>query len=196
MEALCFALLESMLAYILWIRYTLKLEALCLQQYKEIIRKVRVGEKMKQNIKVKPHPMALLLFILYILLLFYLLFFSETYGRTMDSGYRYNLELFKEIRRFWENRDSLGWQNVIINLLGNIVAFAPFGFFLPMLCRMGRNLFGCVLLSALFSLAVETVQLFTKVGAFDVDDIFLNALGGLAGFLCYYLVWKPLGNRK
>ena len=65
MEALCFALLESMLAYILWIRYTLKLEALCLQQYKEIIRKVRVGEKMKQNIKVKPHPMALLLFILY-----------------------------------------------------------------------------------------------------------------------------------
>ncbi|MBP3570076.1 MAG: VanZ family protein [Lachnospiraceae bacterium] len=151
---------------------------------------------MKQRVKVKPHPAALLFFIIYLFLLFYLLFFSETYGRTMDSGYRYNLELFKEIRRFWENRDNLGWGSVITNLLGNIVAFVPFGFFLPMLCRVGRNLFGCVLVSALFSLAVETVQLFTKVGAFDVDDIFLNAIGGLVGFIGYYLVWKPLSGRK
>lgn len=151
---------------------------------------------MKQNIKVKPHPMAVLLFIIYLLFLFYLLFFSESYGRTMDSGYRYNLELFKEIRRFWENRDDLGWSSVITNLIGNIVAFAPFGFFLPMLCRAGKNVFGCVILSALFSLAVETVQLYTKVGAFDVDDIFLNAIGGLVGFLGYYLIWKPFISRK
>lgn len=146
--------------------------------------------------KSKPHPLAVVLFVLYLLLLFYLLFFSETYGRTMDSGYRYNLELFKEIRRFWSNRDSLGLRSVITNLLGNIVAFAPFGFFLPMLCRAGRNVFGCVILSAVFSLAVETVQLFTKVGAFDVDDIFLNAIGGLVGFLGYYMVWKPLTKKK
>jgi len=146
--------------------------------------------------KSRPHPLAVFLFIAYLLLLFYLLFFSETYGRTMDSGYRYNLELFKEIRRFWSNRDSLGWNSVITNLAGNIVAFAPFGFFLPLLCRAGKNVFGCVMLSALFSLAVETVQLLSKVGAFDVDDILLNAVGGLTGFLAYYLVWRPLTKRK
>jgi len=146
--------------------------------------------------KSTPHPLVILLFILYLLLLFYLLFFSETYGRTMDSGYRYNLEPFKEIKRFWSNWDSLGWSSVITNLAGNIIAFAPFGFFLPMLCRAGKNVIGCVVLSALFSLAVETVQLFTKVGAFDVDDIMLNAIGGLAGFLGYYFVWKPLIRKK
>jgi len=146
--------------------------------------------------KSRPHPLAVFLFIAYLLLLFYLLFFSESYGRTMDSGYRYNLELFKEIRRFWSNRDSLGWNSVITNLAGNIVAFAPFGFFLPLLCRAGKNVFGCVMLSALFSLAVETVQLLSKVGAFDVDDILLNAVGGLTGFLAYYLVWRPLTKRK
>ena len=140
--------------------------------------------------------MAVLLFMIYLVLLFYLLFFSETYGRTMDSGYRYNLELFKEIKRFWSNRENLGWSSVITNLLGNIVAFAPFGFFLPMLCKVGRNVFGCVLVSALFSLVVETIQLLTKVGAFDVDDIFLNAIGGLVGFLGYYLVWRPLTKKK
>jgi len=142
--------------------------------------------------KTGPHPVWVLLFVVYLLLLFYLLFFSETYGRTMDSGYRYNLEPFKEIRRFLSNRDSLGQRSVIINLIGNIVAFAPFGFFLPVLCKAGKNVISCVLLTGLFSLLVESVQLVSKVGAFDVDDILLNALGGLVGFLCYSVVWKPL----
>ena len=79
---------------------------------------------------------------------------------------------------------------------GNIVAFAPFGFFLPMFFKIGRNLFGCVFFSALFSLAVEAVQFFTKVGAFDVDDILLNAIGGFVGWLCYFIIWNPLTKKK
>lgn len=147
--------------------------------------------------KSKPHPLAVILFILYLIVLFYLLFFSETYGRTMeDTDYRYNLELFKEIKRFWQNRETLGWGSVITNLLGNVIAFAPFGFLLPMLSRTGKKVFSCVIMSALFSLLVETVQLVTKVGAFDVDDVFLNAVGGLTGWLAYTLVWKPLCHRK
>lgn len=146
--------------------------------------------------KKSPHLLAVILFIIYIGLLFYLLFFSETYGRTMDSGYRYNLELFKEIKRFWNNRDSLGIGPVVVNLIGNIVAFAPFGFFLAMFFRVGRNLFGCVLLSALFSLTVEAVQFFSKVGAFDVDDILLNAIGGLVGWSCYMVFWKLFTKKK
>jgi len=146
--------------------------------------------------KNRPHPLAVIFFIVYIVVLFYLLFFSETYGRTMDSGYRYNLEPFKEIKRFWSNRNALGWRSVITNLAGNIIAFVPFGFFLPMLCRLGRNIISCILLSGLFSLAVESVQLFTKVGAFDVDDIMLNAVGGLVGYLFYYMIWRPLMRRK
>ena len=146
--------------------------------------------------KKRAHPLPVVLFIIYMGFLFYFLFFSETYGRTMDSGYRYNLELFKEIRLFWNNRESLGTGTVLINLLGNIVAFAPFGFFLPMFSKIGRHIFGCVFLSALFSLAVETVQLLSKVGAFDVDDILLNAIGGFAGWLCYYIFWNPLTKKK
>ena len=146
--------------------------------------------------KKSPQLLAVFLFSVYICLLFYLLFFSKTYGRTMDSGYRYNLELFKEIKRFWNNRDSLGISTVITNLAGNIVAFAPFGFFLPMLWEKGRNIVRCVLLTALFSLAVEMVQLFSKVGAFDVDDILLNAIGGFVGWLCYFVIWIPFTKKK
>lgn len=35
----------------------------------------------------------------------------------------------------------------------------------------------------LFSLGIETAQLLTKVGAFDVDDIFLNTVGGFVGYV-------------
>ena len=149
-------------------------------------------EKKKKNSRL----LAVILFTIYIGLLFYLLFFSETYGRTMDSGYRYNFELFKEIKRFWNNRTTLGMESVILNLAGNIAAFAPFGFFLPVLSKIGRNLFRCVLLSALFSLTVESVQLFSKVGAFDVDDILLNTIGGLVGWICYFIFWNPFTKKK
>lgn len=144
----------------------------------------------------KIHSVMVLFFILYILLLFYLLFFSESYGRTIEEReYRYNLELFKEIKRFWNYRETLGWKTVIVNLVGNIIAFMPFGFFLPLFFNIGKNFFCSIFLSAFFSFLVESIQLATKVGAFDVDDIFLNALGGFIGFLVYYST-KPLLDKK
>ena len=32
---------------------------------------------------------------------------------------------------------------------------------------------------------MELLQLITKVGSFDVDDLLLNTLGGMIGFLIY-----------
>lgn len=134
------------------------------------------------------------LFGAYLGFLFYLLFFSQEYGRTTEAQeYRYNLELFKEIKRFWGNRETIGIKNVFINLAGNVAAFAPFGFLAPMYFRWAKNVIGCTFVTALFSLLVETVQLITKVGAFDVDDIILNAAGGFVGYLCF---WILIGWRK
>ena len=50
----------------------------------------------------------------------------------------------------------------------------------------------CSLLHSGFSLSllVETVQLIAKVGCFDVDDIFLNTIGGMLGYLVYALVQR------
>ena len=39
----------------------------------------------------------------------------------------------------------------------------------------------------LLSSGIETAQLLTKVGAFDVDDIFLNTLGGCLGYIIFRL---------
>ena len=50
------------------------------------------------------------LFVLYIGFIIYFLLFSDLYGRTgVMEEYRYNLVLFKEIKRFWQYREQLGW---------------------------------------------------------------------------------------
>ena len=45
------------------------------------------------------------------------------------------------------------------------------------------------LISFEVSLAVELIQLVTRVGSCDVDDMILNTLGGMLGFFCFKIVW-------
>ena len=112
-------------------------------------------------------------FVLYMILALYFMFFSETLDRTMVSDeYRYNLTLFKEINRFWNMRYTYGWDVTIVNLLGKVSRKKIF-----------KNFLSVTLMAMLFSLGIETAQLLMKVGAFDVDDIFLNTVGGLAGYI-------------
>ena len=66
-----------------------------------------------------------LMLILYFAVLIYVCFFSERYGRNIVSDYyRYNLEPFKEIHRFFAYKDILGAKAFIINMFGNVLAFA------------------------------------------------------------------------
>lgn len=133
--------------------------------------------------------LAWTLFIVYMVFLMYFLFFAEIMGRTyIDRDYHYNLTPFREIRRFIVYRRTLGWFAVLSNLLGNVLAFVPFGMILPMLTPKCRNFFHIVLLGFDFSLFVETIQLISKVGSFDVDDLILNTLGAALGYLAYRLI--------
>jgi glycopeptide antibiotics resistance protein len=68
----------------------------------------------------------------------------------------------------------------MINLLGNIVVFIPFGWLLPR-CISGRwkKGYSVFFIGLLF---LETLQLITRRGTFDVDDIILNSLGFFVGF--------------
>ncbi len=54
------------------------------------------------------------------------------------------------------------------------------------------------LISFEFSLLIECIQLVSKVGSFDVDDMILNTLGGSLGYLCFWVArkWKKRRNEK
>lgn len=127
-----------------------------------------------------------ILFYLYLIVMFYFVLFSERYGR--ETGYdtsHVNLELFKEIKRFWMYRSLLTPEAFITNLVGNVFAFSPFGFLLPVMTEKKRGLIKVVLGSFLFSLIIESCQYIFKVGVFDVDDLLLNTIGGLIGYIIY-----------
>ena len=131
--------------------------------------------------------MGKVLFLLYVIFLVYFLFLAEWYGRTgVSEEYRYNLELFKEIKRFITYREQLGMFAVLTNLAGNIVIFVPYGFFISMASRE-RGFFKTLFFSMGLSLCVEVVQLFTRVGSFDVDDILLNTIGGVIGYIIFLI---------
>ena len=130
-------------------------------------------------------------FICYMILLVYFLFFSEEYGRNEPyTTYQYNLELFREIKRYLMYREQIGMVYFAINLLGNVVVFMPFGFLVPILGRKKRKFWFTALLGFELSLSVECIQLVTKTGCFDVDDIFLNTIGGMLGYLVYALMQR------
>lgn len=132
---------------------------------------------------------AIVLFFLYFVVLFYFLFFSEEMGRTYsEREYHYNLIPFLEIKRFIQYYEVLGMQAVLLNLAGNVVAFMPFGFFLPVFATRCRTIWNTLLYSFELSVLVELIQLITKVGSFDVDDIILNTLGGILGYIVYKIV--------
>lgn len=90
-------------------------------------------------------------------------------------------------RRSWQLlcyyvRNDL-WAAVWVNFPGNIVMFMPVGFFAGLLLDKPRWWKG-TLLTAGLSLFIEIFQLFISRGT-DVDDLILNTLGGLLGYLAF-----------
>lgn len=113
-----------------------------------------------------------LLFIIYLLLLYYLLLSTDN----ASSGL--NLTPFKEITRY-----QLFSIQFFYNVIGNIVLFIPFGFFASNFIK-AKKTYQILIVSTLISLTAELIQF--KIGrAFDIDDIILNVVGAILGFICY-----------
>ncbi len=142
---------------------------------------------MEKKTKRRIQSVGMVLFVMYLITLFYLLFFSEQYGRLIEEErvLRYNLHPFAEIHRFWTYRRIVGMDVMVVNVFGNIAAFLPFGMFLPFFFGRLRKMWLVTLCGGILSLAVEVIQLVTRVGCFDVDDIILNTIGALIGYLMF-----------
>ncbi len=144
------------------------------------------------RIKRRHRAAGAVFFLLYLVGLAYFLFFSEALGRSGSDEYHYNLELFKEIRRFWSYREMLGGRAFFLNTAGNVLAFLPFGFFLPIVSGKRHDFPRIFVAGILFSGGIELLQLATRLGSFDVDDIFLNTIGTVIGYLFFRIVIRGL----
>ena len=130
--------------------------------------------KNKQKIIFYKELLALI-FIIYVLCLFYVVTFGDV------SWSNSNFIPFKEMFRY-----SFGSNLFIKNVLGNIIMFIPYGFFISYYLKLKKPL-SAFLLILLVSASIETTQLL--IGrVFDIDDITLNVIGGMLGFLIYKLI--------
>lgn len=130
--------------------------------------------KNKQKIVLYKELLALI-FIIYVLCLFYVVTFQDV-GWSSS-----NFIPFKEMFRY-----SFGSNLFIKNVLGNIIMFLPYGFFVSYYLDLKKPL-SAFLLILLVSMSIETTQLL--IGrVFDIDDIILNIIGGMIGFCIYKLI--------
>ena len=119
-----------------------------------------------------------LIFIIYFVFLVYIVTSPQIIY--YDSNFR----PFKEIFRYHFLSPLF-----IKNIIGNIVLFIPMGIYLTY--KLKIKLFYIILLSLYFSLVIEITQLLID-RVFDIDDIILNVIGSLFG----YLIFKAIDEIK
>lgn len=115
-------------------------------------------------------------FIVYGVIMFRLLFIRASTW----LSYKYNLIPFKSYFYTFNYADVKFW---VFNFFGNLALFIPFGLMLPIVITKFQGFKRYFLLLLSIIVVVEVLQLVTRVGSFDVDDIILNSIGGLIGFI-------------
>jgi len=116
-------------------------------------------------------------FIIYMMLLFRIVTFQ-------DVNYSdFNIIPFKEMFRY-----EFGSKLFIKNVVGNMIMFVPYGFFISYILKE-RKPWNIILLSIFASCTIEITQY--RIGrVFDIDDILLNLIGGVLGYICYIVILK------
>ncbi len=113
-----------------------------------------------------------LLFLVYLIVLWELVTSQDV------TGGGTNFMPFREILRY-----DYGTIAFFKQVFGNILLFVPLGYFATGFCKI-KNLGTIVIVSLFSSSVIEVVQHF--IGrSFDIDDIILNVVGGIIGFLLY-----------
>jgi glycopeptide antibiotics resistance protein len=139
---------------------------------------LRVTYLFKNKCELSIYKELLLLsFLIYILSLFQIVTFQDV------SWAGSNFVPLKEILRY-----QIGSNLFFKNVLGNMLMFIPYGFFISYFLKY-KKIWSPLVLIFIASLAIEITQLL--IGrVFDIDDLFLNILGGILGYLIYRLAQK------
>lgn len=105
-----------------------------------------------------------------------------------------NLIPFKTIIGYVQGiiNNTMNIEYPIMNLGGNIIMFIPLVVYLLCLIKKFRSLKNVLVGAFILILVVEMIQLFTRKGAFDIDDLILNMCGVAIGFV----IWKSKAVQK
>ena len=160
----------------------------------------KVDEKIRQRYF---KYLIWLLLSIYLINLIYLLFLDGELGRdirfleNIDEYMKYNVNLkpFHTIKLFINSyyQGNLPLTMIAVNLMGNLVAFMPFAFFLPILFSSQNKWYNIFITMSFIIVLAEIIQVFTMTGSGDIDDYILNIIGSM---IAYFILMYLKGKRK
>lgn len=104
-----------------------------------------------------------------------------------------NLVPFYTIDKYIYHANLYDFDTWVKLFFGNLVLFLPFGLLLPLINTRMRSLWKFFLFLLFVLVFVELAQKLSMAGAFDVDDIIMNFIGGIVGFGLSYKVRRKTG---
>ena len=131
---------------------------------------------------------AAILLSLYIVVMLYF----TVVGRYQHKEYNYRINFFTSYKWFFEYNG----RQVFRQLLINFVMLVPVGFLLPFIINVKHKYLITMALSLLLTAFIETAQLITQCGTFEIDDIINNFVGAVLGMLLYMLLDRIIQKRK
>lgn len=133
-----------------------------------------VGRARRRGGKAPVMKLPMIAFGIYFSVMLIITFLSRESGKSKGI----DLELFST----WGINDR---NNAYV--IENVMLFIPYGFLGCWAFEKVGRFFCCLALGALTSLCIESLQLVTGRGFFQIDDILTNTLGAMIGFLAYKL---------
>lgn len=149
-------------------------------------------KKWVQSFKEEEHFRRLFLFVFYTIMIL----FKTLLNRNMWANPVSN------VIGIWGLYNNKG--ELTTEVVENLALFIPFAILLLCCFRrkllgksvtLGRTLWQASKSVFLFSLTIEFLQLFLRLGTFQLSDLFYNTLGGILGSLLYWCGYK-IKNRK
>jgi len=142
-----------------------------------------------KNLKINIcHEIGVIAFILFLLGLI-----SQTITpdfNTISKNGDINLVLFKVFKQTYYTVFVEHYLDYfLVNFVGNIIIFIPIGFLIPLLWNKKCIMLKTIFIGFTISLSIEAMQLFLPRRT-DVDDLWLNTLGTLLGYLIFYIINK------
>ena len=110
-------------------------------------------------------------FIIYLINLSYQLFLNPSL-RHVNAISSVNISPLKTIFLYYNayTRHTLPIKNIILNMIGNVMLFMPFGYFVYVLCKPMRSFLLYFFFFLFMIIGVEVIQYLWKVGSADIDD--------------------------
>lgn len=90
------------------------------------------------------------------------------------------------------------WQGSIRSkayVIENILMMIPFGVILPIVFKPAESVFCCVPLGFFFSVSLEYAQYLSQRGHMQIDDVIMNVIGTVTGYLLFVSV-KLVGRIR